>query len=185
MHEQKSSTEHRFPAEVERVLRESGWFPQRQIPIELLEQWLVLDLKMGRGKIQVRMFPTASMILREFGGLKIKLDLPGITCYRPSFSFDPLEVRDSGAWTYNWILDEGWGNGGLFPLGRMSDGGMFAVDSKKRIINDNGQLHGNNIDEALTNMILGYMPEPFEVEQRISHEAAFLFPLIEKRIGGE
>lgn len=183
MNEQKSSAEHRFPAEVERILLENGWFPRRQIPTDLLRQWLVLNLKLGSGSIQVRMFPAASIVLREFGGLKVKLDLPGISCYRPSFDFDPSVVQNSGAWNYNWVGDEGDVNGGLFPLGRMSDGGMFAVDSRERIINDNGQLVGNNIDEALTNMILGIMPQPLEVEQRISDEANFLFPLVEKIIG--
>jgi hypothetical protein len=154
-----------FLPEVEAVLRESGWSPGRKVSEEQINEWLVIEWPVKHGVLQIRMFPAAWRALNEFGGLHIEQDAPGISLSRHSFIIDPLAVRDAGRWEYNWIFDEWAVNGALFPLGVWNEGECdLAIDGQGRVVTDNLQLVGNSIEEALTALILGIMPEEYPDE---------------------
>ena len=184
--------EGRFLPEVEAVLREVGWFPGRVVPMDQLKQWLIIERELENGpRVQLRMFSAAWRILREFGGLTIEQDAPGVTFSRESFFFDPSR---GGWWGEEWFIDEWEADGALFPLGNWgnpdvsgfyrTDAFCFAVTGQGKIISDseNLLLLGNTIEEALTNLIVGYMPETYGAPRDKFLEASYLRPFLFNRL---
>jgi hypothetical protein len=180
--------EGRFLPEVEQILREAGWFPGRVVPVDQLKQWMVLEETLENGSIlQLRMFSAAWRILREFGGLTIHQDAHGITLPRETFFFDPLR---GGWWGSNWFFDEWQADGALFPLGNwgnshgsvyQTDAFGFAVTGQGKIINEFGELLGNTIGEALTNLILGDGLEMYKAPQDKVAESSYVHPFMIQR----
>jgi len=178
----------RFSPQVEAVLRQAGWYPSRVVPDSQLEQWMVLEWDTLPGfHFQTRMFSAAYHILREFGGLVIEQNGPGVTCCRERFKFDPLEsIKLTEA--YNWPFSEWAADGSLYPFGCFASGkttdGAIAVDGRGRIVDqDYVILIGANIDEALENLIIGLMPKPLDRERWKEVEASQVFSMMRNRLG--
>ena len=143
-----------FPLDVENVLRQHGWHPSRQVPEEELKRWYVIP---GHTIADYhRIIPSALRVLREFGGIHIKQDAPGITCWRSSFIFDPLKALDilSDGWThYEWVLNQQ-----LYPIGISLDSESFVcVDLQDRVygISEQVSIWANSSEQAIINIIRG------------------------------
>lgn len=101
------------------------------------------------------MFPSAERVLREFGGLKFEDQGPGETCAREPFRVDPtLAAYEEELFSHFSTLV----NTRLYPLGDVDNGHNYLAigenDHVYLLMNDI-QLLGNDIDEALENLIIG------------------------------
>ena len=176
----------RFNPIVEQKLRESGWHPERIVPDAQLAKWLVIECpRMHSGHTQIRMFSIAYRVLREFGGLRVEQDEPGISLYRNPFVFDPLGICDSMASEY-WFSTEWMAGGSLFPLGYFDVGHKepFAINTQGHILNpdDYSGFYGATIEIALENFILGNAPQPLVVDESKIIEANSLLPFIDQQM---
>ena len=170
--------EARFSPEVEAVLREAGWYPGREVDWEQLGEWAFIEAPVEKGFLQVRMFSAALYVLREFGGLTIKSMREGGTSIE-GFTINPPRVFEKSIWHYNWYAGEWMAKGALYPLGYIHDDHwVFGVRGDGRIVTDDHDLVGNNIDEALENLIKGIKPTPIEMTKEMAEiygEANYLF----------
>ncbi len=140
----------RFSAFVENVLRNSGWFPDRNIG-EIVDEW-ESELEKTSGW---KMFPAAKEILQEFGEIKVNLRGAGETSAREPFEIFPKRAmyEDDRFAEYEEEL-----NTKLYPLGLATGSHYFiAVAEDKRVflLMDNLIFLGEAFDEALENLILG------------------------------
>jgi len=176
METKASSKEGRFSPEVERALRQAGWYEGRIVPESQLEQWYAFKYECVPG--YHRITPAALTVLREFGGLFIEQDAPGVTCYRESFRIDPLAtlgLKESVWGAFEWLIEDS-----LFPLGVTggSQDDIIAISGcgKVFLISNLGTLHlaGLTFTHALNSQIVGYMSLPmyFEHYDRKWSEAA-------------
>jgi hypothetical protein len=155
--------DNRFSPEVEKVLLDSGWYPGRVVEESQLEQWYVLNWGAEIG--YCRIFPSALKVLREFGGLSIEQDEPGLTCYRSSFYCDPFKAI--GIMDHRWIAFEWFLDTRLYPLGvKSSQDIVVAISQKGHVyfIDSDGQFVNENFDGALENFIIGIRGKDIPVD---------------------
>jgi SUKH-3 immunity protein of toxin-antitoxin system len=139
--------------EVEAVLRECGWTPDRRVPTE---QWNEPLLQKG-----LPCFPAALRILENFGGLIV--DPPGRE--RPQFPlermmFDPIFA----AWGYlGWIaqLQERY-RLRFFPVAENGNERMLLVSDCGRVFRLSGgslfDCFGESLEEAVERLVLAHSP---------------------------
>lgn len=138
-----------FPPEVDRVLREAGWTPGRQVNAE---PWLASFEAEG-----LQRHPVVSSFLAEFGGLAVNISGPGISRAREPFEFDPMLCLGEGDRFLEW--SEGI-NKSIFPVGVHDEGRFFLG------IDERGELYlveawvasFGYMPEAMNNLILGVQP---------------------------
>ncbi|MFI5981097.1 SUKH-3 domain-containing protein [Streptomyces sp. NPDC051555] len=138
----------RFSREVEGVLRAAGWLPDRRVG---LTQW----------KASVSEFSwhaAAESFLQEFGGLRVDISGPGITCVREPFEFDPeLAIGEGGRFVE---LSELFGRR-FFPLGEFGQGEFFLAIDEQGVIYLLGAwaLRYGAGDLALEHLVMGVAPK--------------------------
>jgi len=148
----------RFSPAVEQVLRAAGWFPGRTLPESEVEKWYAFRWKEEPAYCYAH--AAALQVLREFGGLEVKQNAPGITCYREPFCIDPLAalgIHDDGWLFFEWDAPDR-----LYPLGcadRERDA-VLAMTPRGQIFLLGEVLFrcGDTFDQALENLVLGIMP---------------------------
>lgn len=138
----------RFSAKTENTLQRAGWYPGRQVP-DKLASW-----KDNEMLSHFEMFPTAERILLEFGGLRVDEYGPGETCAQEPFVVDPtVAAFEQELFRYFSTLV----NTRLYPLGEVDNGhNYWAIGENKQVylLMNDIQLLGDNIDEALENLII-------------------------------
>lgn len=138
----------RFSQEVEDVLRRAGWVPDRRVD---LSQWRV-------SAAEFTWHAAAEKFLQEFGGLRVDISGPGITCTREPFEFDPdLAIGEGEKFAE---LSEFFDRH-LFPLGELGQGEFFLAIDEEEVIYLVGSWvlkHGAK-DLALEHLITGVAPE--------------------------
>lgn len=167
----------RFSIETTQMLLQSGWYDGRKITDMQLERWYAFKYENIHGFHKI--IPSAFAVLREFGGLYIEQDSPGISCYRESIWIDPLMTKGlhEGNWSvYEWLLEEN-----MFPLGVTghSRDNVLCITNSGKVLSiphegDRPILReGNNFDEALDSLIRGIGPSRvyFEDYNRKFNEA--------------
>lgn len=140
----------RFSAQVEDTLRRAGWYSGRQVR-NLVDAWRAQLLRSDG----FEMFPSAERALLEFGGLKIDQQGTGQTCARESFALDPTVALYENDRFGDFVAVL---NTRLYPLGEAVGGHYFlTIGENERVylLMQNVELLGNNIDEALENLIVG------------------------------
>jgi len=138
-----------FTDEVDRVLREAGWTPDRKIDAEL---WLTAFEAEGLHRHSI-----AVGFLGEFGGLAVNISGPGISRAREPFEFDPMLCLGEGDRFLEWGQEL---NRSIFPVG-VHDGGRFFLG-----IDEHGEIYlveawvasFGRMPEAMENLILGVQP---------------------------
>jgi len=147
----------RFAPDVADVLTTAGWTPDRAVD-EQPSVTYVRD-EVGRNGARSELHAAATEALREFAGLQILQDGPGVHLRRRPFLIDPVPVAAST----ETLADFGAVLGdSLFPLGMEGDhdsiiaiaasGHVFALDHA-------GEWHlGDSMDEALTTLVAGRQP---------------------------
>lgn len=140
----------RFSAEVEVLLKKSGWFEGRSVPA-LVASWSV-ELESDGG---FQLSRVARDVLTEFGGLHIKSEGPGEACARSDLNLDPLLALCEE----DRFLSFGCFKGKrLFPLGEAFVGHVFAaIDESGAVYLVMEEVHsiGDSFDAALENLLLG------------------------------
>src|SRR5580765_5604611 len=109
----------RFSAQVEVLLKKSGWFEGRLVPA-LVGSWSV-ELESDDG---FQLSPVARNVLTEFGGLHIKSEGPGEACARSDLNIDPLLVAGEED---RFLSFDCFRGKRMFPLGEAVVGHMFAA----------------------------------------------------------
>jgi len=147
----------RFAADVADVLTSAGWTPGRDVD----EQPAVNYVRGEIGRDGARAEPHAAAVaaLREFAGLTVMQDGPGVDLRRRPFVIDPVPVAAST----ETLADFGAVLGHpLFPIGTEGDhDSIVAIASSGHVfaLDHTGEWHlGNSIDEALTTLITGTQP---------------------------
>jgi hypothetical protein len=148
----------RFPAEVARVLSESGWSPGRRYDQTALAIRYVCQ-QVGRDGAKTESFEAAVEALTEFGGLYVVQDGPGRDLRLRPFALDPAHV----AATTETLADLGRVlDTVLFPLGMEGNhDSVLAIDRSGRVfaIDHTGVWFlGSTIDAALVTLIFGIQP---------------------------
>lgn len=175
----------RFSHEVEDALLGAGWEPGRLVPDEQMEQWLLLECETAPGyRLQIRMFPAAWRILREFGGLDVERIGPG---RGRRLIFDPIQGLGRTL-LYNWPFSEWEADGSLYPIGVLLDGtsddSPLVVDGKGQIIlYEFDKFLGSSIEEALQSIVDSRYDRLWDVGREKTREAAEVFPLMRGRLG--
>lgn len=108
--------------EVERLLRDSGWYPGRRVA-EAVERWRASLTDDG-----FIMHPVAETILLEYGGLHVGGVGPGINLARSDVQFDPTLAfgeRDRFTEYFAELRDQD-----VFPLGEAHLGHGFVGVSR-------------------------------------------------------
>ncbi|MGW2564173.1 SUKH-3 domain-containing protein [Streptomyces sp. NPDC001514] len=140
---------HVWSAEVEAVLRGSGWHPGRSV-----------DTAVWRERLEAegfRVHSAAEEFLREFGGLTVDSGGPGITRAREAFELDPLLALGEDDRFGEWGEEIGRR---LFPLGELDHGHAFLG------LDEQGELYVvadwlarfGRMPEAMENLVVGVMP---------------------------
>ncbi len=142
--------EQRFPAEITEILKCSGWYPGRRVSVEVIEAWreerLISD--------GLDMPDSAKAVLEEFGQLTIGSNERGIDFARTKLCFDA--DGDGGSYLKNYVAAAGVGE--LYPLGAYGDNdGTFMIAHSGAVYVDFrlDAPAGENIDQALVNLLLG------------------------------
>lgn len=140
----------RFSDVVENILREAGWFPGRTMGNTLLQS--NRDLERANG---FELFPAAEAAISEFGGLVVDQEGPGTVYAREPFHIDPTLAIYEGelfAECSEKLKTK------LYPLGEAATGNYFLAigeDGRVFLIMEDILSVGENIDQALENLILG------------------------------
>jgi hypothetical protein len=140
----------RFSLETERVLRAAGWYPGRRVDVS---EWKRLLAAGG-----VHMHAAAEEFLREFGGLYVSSEGPGVTSGREPFEIDPALCADSEEDRFlAWGEEIGRP---VFPLGELDDGRFcLGIDEYGEIyLVETWLASFGRGDEAMEKLVLGYMP---------------------------
>ncbi|MFC0006125.1 SUKH-3 domain-containing protein [Micromonospora siamensis] len=138
----------RFSPEVEAVLRQAGWFPQRRIDL-------------GAWQISMREFSwhaAATRFLQEFGGIRVEVSGPGVSCARVPFEFDPeLAVGEEERFAE---FSEVFGRR-FFPVGELGQGEFFlAIDDEAVLYYLSARLFRlGQVDSALACLASGVAAE--------------------------
>ncbi len=111
-------------AETEETLRAAGWFPGRNVSVELWRERL-------EESGEVRMHEAAKRFLTGFGGLRVWIGGPGITCAKSPFDFDAgFLVGEEGRFA-EWSQTIGRD---LFPMGELDEGRFFlGIDQNSEV----------------------------------------------------
>ena len=180
----------RFSPPVETALRTAGWYPGRAVTDEQMAEWMIQNWKYEEKHIfQVRMFSAAWHILREFGGLTLRQDAPGETCYREDIVFTPIygsQFKDFHVGVEKWYMCEWAVKSPLFPIGYIKESPVteLGVDIYGRIHSpDYDTIYGQTVEEALENLIIGRRPKEFEEEQTEGggYESVYMLPMLRER----
>lgn len=140
---------HGWSVEVERVLRDAGWYPGRDTDPTPWREPLEAD--------GIHIHPAADNFLREFAGLTVDHGGPGITRAREPFELDPLlalgEADRFGEWSEEICRH-------LYPLGDLDHGHAFlGLDEQGELyVVANWLARFGRLPEAMENLILGVMP---------------------------
>ena len=149
----------RFPAEVEAVLKASGWSEGRQVPEASAEAIQLVCAQPGADGSQHVSFPAAEQALAEFGGVFVGQDEPGLELRRRPFAFDPTLAAATAATLADLSRLLGVR---LFPLGIEGDGdAVLTIDEQGRIFafDHAGEWFlGPTLDAALIVLITGASP---------------------------
>ena len=147
----------RFAPDVVDVLTTAGWTPARAVDEQPAVNYVRGEV--GRNGARSDVHAAAIDALREFAGLQVIQDGPGVHLRRRPFLIDPVPVAAST----ETLADFGAVLGGqLFPIGMEGDhdsiiaiaesGHVFALDHA-------GEWHlGDSIDEALSTLVTGRQP---------------------------
>jgi hypothetical protein len=84
-------TAERFPPDVDRVLREAGWFPGRDVGADFADWLATMEQELQDGGFPAQVFPALRSALAEFGGLRVEQDGPGVDIGRFSFAIGDIE----------------------------------------------------------------------------------------------
>ncbi|QDY76760.1 SUKH-3 domain-containing protein [Streptomyces qinzhouensis] len=135
-----------FPDEVDRVLREAGWTPGRQVNAE---PWLAAFEAEG-----LLRNPVVSAFLTEFGGLAVNISGPGISRAREPFEFNPMLCLGEGDRFLEWGEEI---KKSIFPVGVHDEGRFFlGVDERGELyLVETWVASFGRMPEAMSNLILG------------------------------
>jgi hypothetical protein len=143
----------RFDNVVQKTLQQAGWFPRREISAQV-SAWA----ESLRQSDSLEIFPEAERILREFGGLTIGAQGPGVTCAKGLALFDPLSAQGEGE---RLSVYAEAASTKLYPLGEElgQSGWWFVVGEDRRVYSfgdcDFMIVVGDFFEEALRNLIYG------------------------------
>jgi hypothetical protein len=143
--------------EAEKLLARSGWYRGRRVD-ERVEAW---RRQLAEGD-NFQMFPAAEVALREFGGICVRSEGPGIECARGSVDLDPELARGE---RQRFERFKGVIGQDTFPLGEAYDGHAFLViDRLGRVllIGEGVHLLGENIRKALDAVLTGRQPKELD-----------------------
>jgi len=149
----------RFPPAVEETLRAAGWRPDRRDDNQAREWALRVAGYVAPGGQRHVVVPPAIDAYAEFGGLLVTPTGDGEQVAPSIFHLDPMRVLHTTVTlgTLAKVLGSP-----LTPLGDEGDGtGIIAIDETARlfIVDHTGEWYlGENVDEALTALILGMQP---------------------------
>lgn len=147
----------RFAPDVAGVLTAAGWTPGRHVDEQPAVRYVRDEI--GRNGARSEPHPAAVAALREFAGLTVLQDGPGVELRCRPFVIDPVPVAAST----ETLADFGAVLGrSLFPIGMEGDhdsiiamadtGDVFALDHT-------GEWHlGATMDDALTTLVTGRRP---------------------------
>ncbi|MEU5260407.1 SUKH-3 domain-containing protein [Amycolatopsis sp. NPDC021455] len=132
------------------VLVAAGWRADRHVDVD---GW-----RAGLAEDGLRMHAAAEAFLASFGGLKIDVRGPGVSCAREPFELNPLLASGEGDRFIDWGAETGKS---LFPVGEFGEGRLFLA------IDENSQIYGLSdwlakygpYDEALAKLISGILPD--------------------------
>ncbi len=139
--------------ETERRMRKAGWYPGRDVS-ELVEKWKRKLSRPGR----FYMFAAAERALREFGGIRVEVEGPGLECARSGFRINPMLA--------GWELDrfsayEERIGVRIFPLGLAVGGSCFLTigeDGRVFLSVEDVWPLGDSLADALDALIVGRKP---------------------------
>jgi hypothetical protein len=141
----------RFSKRAEQELRAAGWFPERNVDIEL---W--------RGRLEadglVRMHSAAERFLAEFAGLAVDVGGPGISSVREPFELNPLRLIGELDRFAEWGEELGIS---LFPIGLL-DRGRFLLgisETSEIFLVETWVATFGVGDAGLEHLVLGVMPK--------------------------
>ncbi|WP_405437555.1 SUKH-3 domain-containing protein [Streptomyces avidinii] len=130
------------------ALRRAGWFPGRQV-----------DVAPWRNSMQgFPMHVAAEEFLREFGGIRVQVSGPGVTCMRIPFEIDPeLALGEED----RFLEISRRFDCSLFPVGMKDSGDFFLC------IDEDGTVYGlmnwlfllGRGDAALEHLVTGVAGE--------------------------
>lgn len=140
-----------WSGDVERILRSSGWTPNRRVAVEGWRRTLA-----ERGGFA--MHPAAERFLTEFGALTVTSQGPGRSMARQSFTLDPTCV------VYEQDRFDGFAslvNGHLFPVGELTGDNQFiGIDEGGvlyLVMDDLARL--GSPSEGISRLVEGIAPE--------------------------
>ncbi|MGW0432940.1 SUKH-3 domain-containing protein [Micromonospora sp. NPDC003197] len=148
---------HRFPAQVADALVDAGWRPSRTdsaTASDIIDRVCAVAGRHHRHEV----FPAAERTLRSFPGLICGRRGPGEQVWISRFEIDPVAVAHTADTLAAFAAIIGVR---LFPIGTEGGESILAVDEYGRIfaLDQAGEWFlGANIDEALTNLLVGRAP---------------------------
>ncbi len=140
----------RFSERTEQVLRAAGWFPERNVDIELWRDRLEAD---GL----VTMHSAAERFLAEFGGLAVDAGAPGSSGAGESFELNPLRLISELDRFAEWGEELGMS---FFPVGLLDRGRfLLGISETSEIFLVETWVASFGIGDAgLENLVLGVLP---------------------------
>lgn len=142
-------TEYRWSELTERVLREAGWYPGRQVPTG---EWET-RLNTSDGFV---MHEAARTFLAEFGGIAVPHGGPGKDIARVAFRLDPMVAEHDyeifepfNLLTAEVIYPIGEADNGNEYLGIASDGAVYGGMDALRLIGEHPRKALNNLVEGI------------------------------------
>jgi hypothetical protein len=140
----------RFSSETEQLLKRAGWFEGR-CDSSQVEAW-AHEMESPDG---FKMSSVARSVLKEFGGLHIKPDGPGLECARSDIEINPLlaKCEEDRFFSFSCFQSKQ-----VFPLGEAVVGHTFAAideEGKVHLVMQEVQLVANSFDAALESLLLG------------------------------
>lgn len=134
----------RFSHEAHQVLTRAGWFPGRQVAVDLS----------GDGLSGFAWHQAARLFLSEFGGVSVEIKGPGVNVAREPFLFDPeVAVGEEDRFE---VASERFGRA-FCPVGEIGRGEFFlAVDEDAVMyLLAREAFSLGPVDEALEKLVLG------------------------------
>ncbi|WP_170154733.1 SUKH-3 domain-containing protein [Lentzea atacamensis] len=133
---------------MEDVLWRSGWAPDRQV-----------DLARWKNSLSEFVWhEAAEKFLREFGGIRVVVEGPGVNCAREPFEFDPdLAIGEGARFAeLSDLFDRKF-----FPLGEIGQGEFFLGIDEEGVVYALARwaLRYDVGDQALEQLVTGVAPE--------------------------
>jgi SUKH-3 immunity protein len=149
----------RFTGQVAAVLTEAGWTHGRQLDQQAMDAIAYVEQYEGRSGARSVSFPAAEDALREFVGLLVVQDGPGVDVRRKPFLIDPTQVAATASTLADFAAVLGHA---LFPIGMEGDhDSILAIAEDRHVfaLDHAGEWHlGRSTDEALNTLITGTLP---------------------------